>query len=162
MPLHLPHIYRFLFFCHHRTVSNFNQQWYVLLFSLSTSEGEDGATLNSTFNQRLHFLELRHSEADTLLHVHAALLYELQAQLRNLSASMQQASRKRGCKINVIRATPPLGMRDTLPPGTRANWGVIWKLHGVHEFLLPQYDQNSHWHLHNLLIYEAALGTVVV
>ncbi|KAM6899400.1 angiopoietin-4-like isoform 2-T2 [Xenentodon cancila] len=79
-------------------------------------QGDDSATLNSTFNQRLHSLELRHAEADTLLHVHAALLHELQAQLRNLSASVQQLTHNAGCKINVIRATPPLGMRDTLPP----------------------------------------------
>ncbi|XP_061598143.1 angiopoietin-related protein 7-like isoform X2 [Cololabis saira] len=79
-------------------------------------QGEDSAALNSTVKQRLHFLELRYAEADTLLHVHAALLYELQAQLRNLSASVQQVSRSTGCKVNVVRATPPLGMRDTLPP----------------------------------------------
>ncbi|XP_075306500.1 angiopoietin-2-like [Odontesthes bonariensis] len=79
-------------------------------------QDEDSVTLNTTTDQRLHFLELRYAEADTLLHVHAALLYELQQQLRNLSASVQHMSRNTGCTINVIRATPPLGMRDTLPP----------------------------------------------
>ncbi|XP_072226165.1 angiopoietin-2-like [Leuresthes tenuis] len=82
-------------------------------------QDEDSITLNTTTDQRLRFLELRHAEADTLLHVHAALLYELQAQLRNLSASVQHMSRNTGCTINVIRATPPLGMRDTLPPDGR-------------------------------------------
>ena len=111
------------------------------------SQGEDSAALNSTFNQRLHFLELRHAEADTLLHVHAALLYELQAQLRNLSASVKQVSRNTGCTVNVIRATPPLGMRDTPLPGTYAtSTAVSWKLHGVHAFLLFhrtfQYNEN--------------------
>ncbi|XP_041867359.1 fibrinogen-like protein 1 [Melanotaenia boesemani] len=77
---------------------------------------QDSITINSTFNQRLHLLELHHSEADTLLHVHSALLYELQAQLRNLSASVQHMNRDKGCTINIIRAMPPLGMRDTLPP----------------------------------------------
>uniref|UniRef100_UPI0037E72B24 angiopoietin-2-like n=1 Tax=Semicossyphus pulcher TaxID=241346 RepID=UPI0037E72B24 len=73
-------------------------------------------TLNSTFDQRLHSLELRQSEADTLLHVHAALLYELQGQLRNLSATVQRISLNTGCSINVIRTSSLLSMRDTLPP----------------------------------------------
>lgn len=64
-------------------------------------------------------LELRHAKADTLLHVHSALLHELQAQLRNLSAVVQHMSRNTGCTINVIRTTPLLSMRDMMPPGTR-------------------------------------------
>ncbi|XP_032436775.1 angiopoietin-related protein 7-like [Xiphophorus hellerii] len=80
-------------------------------------QGEDSVRWNSTVGHRLHFLELRHAEADTLLQVHAALLYELQAQLRNLSATMQHMSRSSSCTINVIKATPPLSMRNTLAPG---------------------------------------------
>ncbi|GLD59500.1 fibrinogen-like protein 1 isoform X1 [Lates japonicus] len=79
-------------------------------------QGEESVRLNLTFDQRLHSLELRHAKADTMLRVHAALLYELQAQLRNLSATVHRMSRTTGCAVNVIRATPPLGMRDTLPP----------------------------------------------
>ncbi|XP_044027546.1 angiopoietin-2-like [Siniperca chuatsi] len=79
-------------------------------------QGEESASLNSTFDQRLRSLEWRHAEADTLLHVHATLLYELQAQLHNLSAAVQHMSHNTGCTINVIRTTPLLGMRDTLPP----------------------------------------------
>ncbi|XP_035537768.1 angiopoietin-2-like [Morone saxatilis] len=81
-------------------------------------EMQDGESvgLNSTFDQRLHSLELRYTEANTLLHVHAALLYELQEQLHNLSATVERMSRNTGCTINVIRTTPLLGMRDTLPP----------------------------------------------
>ncbi|XP_054600961.1 angiopoietin-related protein 7 [Nothobranchius furzeri] len=80
-------------------------------------QAEDSFRLNSTLSQRLHFLELRHAEVDTLLHVHVAVLYELQSQLRNLSASMQHTNRNTGCTISVIGAAPPLSMRDTLPPG---------------------------------------------
>ncbi|XP_069372443.1 angiopoietin-4-like [Paralichthys olivaceus] len=80
-------------------------------------EVQDDVTLNSTFDQRLRSLELRHAKFDTLLHVHAALLYELQAQLRNLSAAVQRVSRNTGCAVKVARTTPPRGMRDTLPPG---------------------------------------------
>ncbi|RVE67038.1 hypothetical protein OJAV_G00113460 [Oryzias javanicus] len=82
-------------------------------------QAEDSTILNSTFEHRLRFLELRHAEVDPLLHVHAALLYELQAQVRNLSASVQHLNRNTGCTINVIRATPPLGIRDTLSPDGR-------------------------------------------
>uniref|UniRef100_A0A665UJD3 Fibrinogen C-terminal domain-containing protein n=1 Tax=Echeneis naucrates TaxID=173247 RepID=A0A665UJD3_ECHNA len=45
-----------------------------------------------TFEQRLPSLKLRHAEADALLHVHAALLHELQFQLRNLTAVVQRMS----------------------------------------------------------------------
>ncbi|XP_028275954.1 fibrinogen C domain-containing protein 1-like [Parambassis ranga] len=79
-------------------------------------QGEGGAGLNSTFDRRLRSLELRQAEADTLLHVHTALLHELQTQLRNLSAAVQQASRSAGCTVNLIRTPPSLSMRDT--PGT--------------------------------------------
>ncbi len=105
--------------------------------SFLLSQGEESG-LNSTFDQRLRSLELRHAEANTLLHVHAALLYELQAQLRNLSAAVQRMSRNTACTINVIRTTPLLGMRDTLPPGTHATSAVVsCTLHGVHAALLP-------------------------
>lgn len=88
-------------------------------------QGEESLSLNLTFQQRLHSLELRQAEADTLLHVHAALLHELQAQLRNLSAAVRGMSRNKGCTVSVLRATPPLGMRDTLPPGTHATSTVM-------------------------------------
>lgn len=70
--------------------------------------------------RRLRFLEARHAEADTLLHVHASLLFELQVQLRNLSATIQQQQERQeqrpgGCGI--IRRPTMLGMRDFLPPG---------------------------------------------
>ncbi|XP_035848808.1 fibrinogen C domain-containing protein 1-like isoform X1 [Sander lucioperca] len=76
-------------------------------------QGVESVSLNLTFDQRLRFLELRHTEVDTLFHVHATLLYELQAQLRNLSAAVQRMSRRTGCKINDIRTSPLLSMRDT-------------------------------------------------
>lgn len=101
---------------------------------LSFSQGEESVRLNLTFDQRLHSLELRHAKADTMLRVHAALLYELQAQLRNLSATVHRMSRTTGC---AIRATPPLGMRDTLPPGTHAtNTAVSWTLDDDPETLM--------------------------
>ncbi|XP_033492515.2 angiopoietin-4-like [Epinephelus lanceolatus] len=77
-------------------------------------QGEEAVGSNVTFEQRLRSLELRHAEADTLLHVHGALLYELQVQLRNLTATMQHMSHNTGCTM--IRSMPLLGMKDTLPP----------------------------------------------
>ncbi|XP_070702903.1 fibrinogen C domain-containing protein 1-A-like [Pempheris klunzingeri] len=82
--------------------------------ALEEQGGESSTTgPNSTFDQRLRSLELLHAEADTLLHVHAALLHELQAQLRNLSATVQRMVRSTGC---TFRSAPLLGLRDTLPP----------------------------------------------
>lgn len=101
-----------------KRATNLSSTFYRLN-SLFSSQSEERVSLNSTFDQRLRSLELRHAKADTLLHVHASLLYELQTQLRNLSATVQHLSRNTGCTINVIKTTPLLGMRDTLPPGTR-------------------------------------------
>ncbi|XP_062266409.1 uncharacterized protein LOC133972839 isoform X2 [Platichthys flesus] len=83
-------------------------------------EEEQTATLNSTVEQRLRSLELRHAAVHPLVHVHAVLLDELQAQLRNLSAAVRRVGRHAGCKVKVVRTTPPRDLRDTLPPGTHA------------------------------------------
>ncbi|XP_034747420.1 angiopoietin-related protein 7-like isoform X2 [Etheostoma cragini] len=76
-------------------------------------QGVESVGVNLTSDQRLSSLELRQVEVGTLFHVHATLLHELQAQLRNLSAAVERAGRKTGCKINVVRTSPLLGMRDT-------------------------------------------------
>lgn len=81
------------------------------------SQGEESGSLNSTFSQRLHSLEVRKAEDNALFQVHASLLNELQAQLGNLSAAMQPMSSNTSCTINIIKTTPLLGMPDTLPPG---------------------------------------------
>ncbi|XP_034401403.1 fibrinogen C domain-containing protein 1-like [Cyclopterus lumpus] len=80
------------------------------------SQGEESVVLESPFDLRLHSLELRHTDDNTLQRVHAALLHALQLQLRNLSAAAQRMSRNAGCANNVVRTAPLLGMRDTLPP----------------------------------------------
>lgn len=71
--------------------------------------------------RRLHFLEARHAEADALLHVHASLLFELQVQLRNLSATLRQQQEQRPGGCGIIRRPTQLGMRDFLPPGWPAD-----------------------------------------
>ncbi|XP_034016256.1 angiopoietin-4-like [Thalassophryne amazonica] len=79
-------------------------------------QNEESVGFNSSFDRRFRFLELRHAEVDTLLHVHAALLYELQAQLRNLSDTVQRLNHNTGCKVNIVRSALPVDMRDMLPP----------------------------------------------
>lgn len=68
-------------------------------------------TLNSSVIGRLHSLELHHAEASTLLHVHAALLHELQTQLQNLSSVVHS-----GCTLKNTRTAPPLAIRSTARP----------------------------------------------
>ncbi|KAM9838769.1 angiopoietin-4-like [Aulostomus maculatus] len=80
-------------------------------------QSETSATSNSTFDLRLRSLELRHTEVNMLLSVHAALLHQLQAQLHNLSAAVQHIRHNTSCMISVMRTTPPLGLQDSLAPG---------------------------------------------
>lgn len=81
-------------------------------------QNKQRASVNTTaLDRRLRFLEARHAEADVLLHVHASLLFELQVQLRNLSASFQQQQEQRPGGCGVARRPTLLGMRDFLPPG---------------------------------------------
>nr|XP_061786830.1 angiopoietin-4-like [Nerophis lumbriciformis] len=77
---------------------------------------EENPHPNSTFNQRLHPVEMRHDEARALLRVHAALLHELQVDVRNLSSGVRHMSASTGCTATVTRAGRLLGRRDTLVP----------------------------------------------
>ncbi|XP_061755495.1 uncharacterized protein LOC133552155 [Nerophis ophidion] len=72
---------------------------------------EENPRPNSTFNQRIHPVEMRHDEARTLLRVHAALLHELQADVRNLSSGVRHMTASMGCTAGRL-----LGRRDTLVP----------------------------------------------
>ncbi|XP_030596670.1 angiopoietin-related protein 7-like isoform X2 [Archocentrus centrarchus] len=99
-------------------------------------QGEESFSLNSTFHQRLVSLERHHAEADMLLHVHTALLYELQVQLRNLSATAHHMSCNTDCKVNVIKAMAPLGMRDTLPPDCASLYRSGVRRSGVYTIIL--------------------------
>lgn len=74
--------------------------------------------------RRLRSLEARHVETDALLHVHASLLFELQVQLRNLSATMQQQQQSPG-GCGIIKRPSMLGMRDFLAPGWPSATGGI-------------------------------------
>ncbi|XP_028317680.1 angiopoietin-2-like [Gouania willdenowi] len=76
--------------------------------------------LNSTSDLRLKSLEQRDAEADTLLHVHATLLQELQTQLRKLTATAKSVSLNVGGTVTVVRRNrPSLSMQNSQPPGGR-------------------------------------------
>uniref|UniRef100_H3ASL3 Si:ch211-203k16.3 n=1 Tax=Latimeria chalumnae TaxID=7897 RepID=H3ASL3_LATCH len=65
---------------------------------------DDAGTQNSSLEHRVHELEQRYSEANTLLHIHASLIYDMQAQLHNLSLQLEKAHRTPLC-------TPSSGTR---------------------------------------------------
>ncbi|XP_037330705.2 microfibril-associated glycoprotein 4-like [Pungitius pungitius] len=82
-------------------------------------QDEEGLSSEPPLDRRLHPLESRRAEAGPLCRVHATLLRDLQAQLRNLSAAVAQlVSRSSGaCAIKVVRTpTLLLAVRDTRPP----------------------------------------------
>ncbi|CAL1583917.1 unnamed protein product [Knipowitschia caucasica] len=77
-------------------------------------ESEGHVSLNSSLISRLTALESRHTEVSTLLHVHAALVHEIQLQLQVLSKTLRSTcSLKSRAPPVAIRgmalSTPPLG-----------------------------------------------------
>ncbi|XP_062303553.1 microfibril-associated glycoprotein 4 [Osmerus eperlanus] len=72
--------------------------------------------LNSSLEQRFRALELQYAETDTLLHVHGTLLLELQAQVRNLTVTVERVKRNPGCMINIVRTSPLLSTQQALHP----------------------------------------------
>ncbi|XP_057243716.1 ficolin-3 [Malurus melanocephalus] len=58
---------------------------------------EEAAGLNRSLQQRVQELELRSGESSTLQHIQATLLYDIQAQLNNISALADWAWRNPGC-----------------------------------------------------------------
>ncbi|KPP77252.1 hypothetical protein Z043_103339, partial [Scleropages formosus] len=80
-------------------------------------QNEEKNGLNSSLEHRLRELERRCSEAGTLLHLQASLIYDMQAQIRNLSMLVEKARRSPGCMVNVVRASPLLSAQEALHPG---------------------------------------------
>lgn len=87
----------------------------VCLFGLSQSEEKNRN--NSSIEQRLHELEDHYAEATTLLHIQGSLIYDLQAQIQNLSLLVEKVRRNPGCMINIVRTSPMLSAQETLHPG---------------------------------------------
>ncbi|XP_026146168.1 angiopoietin-related protein 7 [Carassius auratus] len=71
---------------------------------------------NSSTEQRLHELEDHYAEATTLLHIQGSLIYDLQAQIQNLSLLVEKVRRNPGCMINIVRTSPMLSAQEALHP----------------------------------------------
>ncbi|KAG2467776.1 ANGL7 protein, partial [Polypterus senegalus] len=77
---------------------------------------------NSSLEHRFHELEQRYNEANTLLHIHGSLIYDVQAQMHNLSVLVEKVRRNPGCMINIVRSAR-LNIQEALHPG--GGWTVI-------------------------------------
>uniref|UniRef100_A0A8C6T4E2 Fibrinogen C-terminal domain-containing protein n=1 Tax=Neogobius melanostomus TaxID=47308 RepID=A0A8C6T4E2_9GOBI len=74
-------------------------------------QSEGFLTVNSSVIGRLLALEVRHSEVSTLLHVHGALMHELQTQLQNLSRILRSM-----CKPVLMRTSAPISITRPAVP----------------------------------------------
>ncbi|XP_052001566.1 angiopoietin-related protein 7 [Xyrauchen texanus] len=72
--------------------------------------------MNSSSEHRFHTLQQLYEETNTLLHIHGSLIYDMQAQIRNLTMIVERVRRNPGCMINIIRTNPLLNAQDTLHP----------------------------------------------
>ncbi|KAF4099809.1 fibrinogen-like protein 1 [Onychostoma macrolepis] len=79
-------------------------------------QSEEKNRNNSSIEQRLHELEDHYAEATTLLHIQGSLIYDLQAQIQNLSLLVEKVRRNPGCMINIVRTSPMLSAQEALHP----------------------------------------------
>ncbi|XP_076129255.1 fibrinogen-like protein 1 [Alosa pseudoharengus] len=79
-------------------------------------QSEERNRVNSSLEQRVHELEEHYAEASTLLHLQGSLLYDLQAQMGNLSLQVEKVRRNPGCMINIVRTSPLLSAQEALHP----------------------------------------------
>uniref|UniRef100_A0A8C2EW98 Si:ch211-203k16.3 n=1 Tax=Cyprinus carpio TaxID=7962 RepID=A0A8C2EW98_CYPCA len=79
-------------------------------------QSEEKNHSNSSIEQRLHELEDHYAEATTLLHIQGSLIYDLQAQIQNLSLLVEKVRRNPGCMINIVRTSPMLSAQEALHP----------------------------------------------
>ncbi|KAG1963387.1 fibrinogen-like protein 1 [Pimephales promelas] len=79
-------------------------------------QSEEKNRNSSSIEQRLHELEDHYAEATTLLHIQGSLIYDLQAQIQNLSLLVEKVRRNPGCMINIVRTSPLLSAQEALHP----------------------------------------------
>ncbi|XP_069461766.1 fibrinogen-like protein 1 [Ambystoma mexicanum] len=60
-------------------------------------QNEERSSRNSTVERRIHDLEQRSHESHTLQHIQATLIYDMQAQIQNLSLMVEWARRNPSC-----------------------------------------------------------------
>ncbi|KAG9336301.1 hypothetical protein JZ751_002648, partial [Albula glossodonta] len=80
-------------------------------------QSEEKNGLNSSLEHRFHVLEQHYAEANTLLHIHGSLIYDMQSQIRNLSVLVEKVRRNPGCMINIVRTSPLISDQEALHPG---------------------------------------------
>ncbi|XP_066554213.1 angiopoietin-related protein 7 isoform X2 [Amia ocellicauda] len=78
-------------------------------------QNEERNSLNSSLEHRFRELEQHYAEANTLLHIHGSLVYDLQAQIHNLSMTVEKVRRDPGCMINIVRG-PLISPQKALHP----------------------------------------------
>nr|XP_021330110.1 fibrinogen-like protein 1 [Danio rerio]XP_021330111.1 fibrinogen-like protein 1 [Danio rerio] len=79
-------------------------------------QSEEKNRNSSSIEQRLHELENHYAEASTLLHIQGSLIYDLQAQIHNLSMLVEKVRRNPGCMINIVRTSPLVNAQEALHP----------------------------------------------
>ncbi|XP_057209501.1 angiopoietin-4 [Triplophysa rosa] len=90
-----------------------NHRHRVKLLELQSEEKNRN---NSSVEQRLHELEDHYAEATALSHIQGSLIYDLQAQIHNLSLLVEKVRRNPGCMINIVRTSPLLSGQEALHP----------------------------------------------
>ncbi|XP_042181103.1 angiopoietin-related protein 7 [Oncorhynchus tshawytscha] len=79
-------------------------------------QGEERNNVNESLEERFRVLELQYAEADSLLHTHSSILFDLQTQVRNLTMTVERVKRNPGCMINIVRTSPLLSAQEALHP----------------------------------------------
>ncbi|MBN3316186.1 ANGL7 protein, partial [Atractosteus spatula] len=78
-------------------------------------QNEEKNGLNSSLEHRFHELDQHYTEANTLLHIHGSLIYDMQSQIHNLSLLVEKVRRNPGCMINIVRS-PLFSPQEALHP----------------------------------------------
>ncbi|CAB1340123.1 unnamed protein product [Coregonus sp. 'balchen'] len=77
---------------------------------------EEKNRINSSLENRFHELETHYAEATTLVHLQGTLIYDLQAQIHNLSRLVESVRRNPGCMINIVGTSPQMSSEEALHP----------------------------------------------
>ncbi|XP_065144876.2 angiopoietin-2 [Paramisgurnus dabryanus] len=77
-------------------------------------QSEEKYGTNSSTEHRL--LQQILEETNDLLQIHGSLIYDMQAEISNLTMIVDRVRRNPGCMINVIRSNPLVSAQDTLYP----------------------------------------------
>ncbi|KAL0967819.1 hypothetical protein UPYG_G00257530 [Umbra pygmaea] len=79
-------------------------------------QSEEKNRMNSSLEHRFHELETHYAEANTLVHLQGTLIFDLQAQIHNLSRLVESARRNPGCMINIVRTSSQMSAEEARHP----------------------------------------------